>query len=99
MTKKKYQDDPEDIAAFESYKRGELKPIRNSKEAVAALRRAAANFKQKKEARVNIRLQVGDLDGLRLRAEEEGIPYQTLIASIIHKYVTGRLVSKNGRSV
>ncbi|MDD3182094.1 MAG: hypothetical protein PHD48_04735 [Alphaproteobacteria bacterium] len=97
MTKKKYQDDPEDVAAFEAYKRGELKPIRETKAAVAALRRAASNFKQKKEARVNIRLQEVDLDGLKVKAEEEGIPYQTLIASVLHKYVSGRLVPKDGR--
>lgn len=98
MVKKKYEDDPEDIAAFEAYKRGDLKPIRESKEAVAALRRASVNFKKKKEARVNIRLQEDDLEGMRQKAEEEGIPYQTLIASLVHKYVNGRVVFKDGRA-
>ncbi|MGE4351665.1 MAG: hypothetical protein AB7E52_05700 [Bdellovibrionales bacterium] len=93
-----YEDDPEDIAAFEAYERGELNSVPDQKEASAALRRAAVNFKKKKEARVNIRLQTVDLDGLRLKAEEEGIPYQTLIASLVHKYVNGRVVFKDGRA-
>jgi predicted DNA binding CopG/RHH family protein len=50
---------------------------------------AAAMFK--KDARINIRLSSKDLRGLQKKALEEGIPYQTLIASILHKYVEGRL--------
>ena len=44
-----------------------------------------------KDARINIRLNSKDLRGLQKRALEEGIPYQTLIASILHKYLEGRL--------
>jgi predicted DNA binding CopG/RHH family protein len=40
---------------------------------------------------MNIRIAKRDLDGLKERALEEGIPSQTLVASILHKYVTGRL--------
>ena len=47
-----------------------------------------------KDQRMNIRVSKNDLDGIKLRAFEEGLPYQTLIASIIHKYVTGRLIEK-----
>ncbi|WP_339619002.1 hypothetical protein [uncultured Marinimicrobium sp.] len=45
----------------------------------------------KKDARINIRLSSKDLRGLQKKALEEGIPYQTLVASILHKYVEGRL--------
>ncbi len=45
----------------------------------------------KKDARINIRLTSRDLRGLQKKALAEGIPYQTLIASILHKYVEGRL--------
>lgn len=45
----------------------------------------------RKDARVNIRLSSKDLRGLQKRALAEGIPYQTLIASVLHKYVEGRL--------
>ena len=41
---------------------------------------------------MNIRITKKDLDGIKLRAIEEGIPYQTLVASIIHKYLSGSLV-------
>jgi len=45
----------------------------------------------KKDARINIRLSSRDLRGLQKKALAEGIPYQTLVASIIHKYIEGRL--------
>lgn len=91
MMKKKHEDSPEDIEAFAAYKRGEIKPVRNSQLLVASARTAAANFRKKKEARINIRLTGGDLDDLKARAEEEGLPYQTFIASVLHKYLNGRL--------
>jgi len=43
---------------------------------------------------MNIRITKNDLDGIKLKAVEEGMPYQTLVASIIHKYVTGKLTEK-----
>ena len=48
----------------------------------------------KKDRRINIRLSQKDLEALQLLALEEGIPYQTLIASILHKYVSGSLVER-----
>ena len=50
---------------------------------------ARATFK--KDRRVNIRISSQDLDALQKRALREGIPYQTLISSILHKYVSGRM--------
>ena len=47
-----------------------------------------------KSRRVNIRISPQDLEGMQQRAIEEGIPYQTLMASVIHKFVSGRLVDK-----
>jgi predicted DNA binding CopG/RHH family protein len=52
---------------------------------------AYAQAMLKKDARINIRLPSKDLRGLQKKALAEGIPYQTLIASILHKYVEGRL--------
>ena len=49
-----------------------------------------------KDQRMNIRIAKRDLDGLKAKALEEGIPYQTLVSSILHKYVTGRL--KEGKT-
>ena len=49
----------------------------------------------RKDRRVNIRLAGRDIEAIQKRALMEGIPYQTLIASILHKYATGRLVDKD----
>jgi predicted DNA binding CopG/RHH family protein len=53
---------------------------------------ASATFK--KDRRVNIRISSKDLEALQKRALEEGLPYQTLIASVLHKFVSGRLVER-----
>jgi predicted DNA binding CopG/RHH family protein len=45
-----------------------------------------------KDKRITMRLSSMDLESIQSRAIEEGIPYQTLISSVIHKYLTGRLV-------
>ena len=50
--------------------------------------------KQLKEARVNLRLNSMDVEKIRLKALQEGIPYQTLISSVIHKYATDQLVDR-----
>jgi len=44
-----------------------------------------------KDRRVNVRLSSRDLEELQARAAEEGMPYQTLLSSVLHKFVTGRL--------
>lgn len=53
---------------------------------------ARATFK--KDRIINIRLSIKDLEALQIIALEEGIPYQTLMASILHKYASGRLIDK-----
>ena len=52
----------------------------------------AARQMLKKDARLNIRISSQDLKNLQKRAMEEGLPYQTFVSSLLHKYVTGRLV-------
>ena len=75
------------------YERGEWQSVRNVKGAVGQLR-AAARATLAKDARINIRLSTPVLRDLQARALEEGLPYQTLIASVLHKYASGRLVEK-----
>lgn len=58
--------------------------------------KAAARATAIKDRRVNIRLSSGDLRDIQVKALEEGLPYQTLIASVLHKYVTGRLAEREG---
>ncbi|SER23173.1 hypothetical protein SAMN05421690_101375 [Nitrosomonas sp. Nm51] len=52
---------------------------------------AAAKNTTRKDKRINIRISNRDLMAIQLRASEEGIPYQTLVSSIIHKYLSGSL--------
>jgi predicted DNA binding CopG/RHH family protein len=82
---------PEERELLKSVERGEWRPAGQ-----AALRRyvRAARHTLKKDRRVNIRLAQVDLEGIQTKAFEEGLPYQTLISSVLHKYVTGSLVSK-----
>lgn len=75
------------LAAFD---KGQLKSVATKTE--LAKFKAAARATAIKDRRVNIRLSSGDLSDIQVKALEEGVPYQTLIASVLHKYVTGRLV-------
>ncbi len=52
---------------------------------------AVAEETFKKDKRINIRISSRDLESLQRRALEEGIPYQTLVSSVLHKYVSGGL--------
>ena len=79
-----------------SFERGEWKPVRNQKGEVARFR-AAAEATLLKDKRVNIRISSRDLEGLQAKAAEEGVPYQTLMASVLHKFVSGRLIETQRR--
>ena len=84
----------EECEIQQAFEQGEL---RRSKKAAETQKRhqeyAEAMFR--KDARINIRLSSRDLRGLQKKALAEGIPYQTLIASILHKYLEGRLHENN----
>jgi len=53
--------------------------------------RAIAGNTTKKDKRINIRISNRDLTAIQSKASQEGIPYQTLVSSIIHKYISGSL--------
>jgi predicted DNA binding CopG/RHH family protein len=63
---------------------------------ISKLKAAAKEHLQKrsKEKRISIRVFASDLERIKQIAEEEGLPYQTLVTSVLHKFSTGRLVSK-----
>ena len=92
MNKKKYLD-KEEQKLMESLERDNWKPTKNLEGWKTLLSKTATNTLTK-DQRMNIRLTKNDLDGIKLKAVEEGIPYQTLVTSIIHKYLTGRLTEK-----
>jgi predicted DNA binding CopG/RHH family protein len=86
--------DPEEKDLLDSFEHGEWQSIEGRREAFERYRDyARTTFK--KDRRVNIRISRKDLEALQKRALEEGIPYQTLLASILHKYAAGRLGEKD----
>jgi len=75
---------------LDSVERGEWRPARTRKRDQSRYSRyAKATFR--KDRRLNIRVSTKDLEAIQKRALEEGLPYQTLIASLLHKYASGRL--------
>ena len=89
MPKKHFIDDAE-REIIQAYERGEYVSAPNSAELKNIVIKAAGNY-LKKDARINIRISDADLNGLKLKAAEEGMPYQTLVARVLHKFVSGRL--------
>ena len=79
---------------LEAPESGKIKPVANKAELQRL--KAAARATAIKNRRVNIRLSSGDLQDIQAKALEGGLPYQTLIASVLHKYVTGRLTEHAG---
>ena len=84
--------DEEEVRILQDFERGEFTSITHFKEAKRKLEEAAAEFLQK-DKRINIRISSRDLEALKKRANKEGMPYQTLISSTLHKFVTGKLRS------
>jgi predicted DNA binding CopG/RHH family protein len=85
--------DSEERDIIESIEREEWVSVTNLPDAVAEAR-SIATATLKKDRRMNIRISDRDLKSLKARAAEEGIPYQTLVTSVLHKYVSGRLTEK-----
>ena len=80
---------------LDAYEDGELKCSNDASE-IQKRHQQYADAMFRKDARINIRLSSKDLRGLQKKALAEGIPYQTLTASILHKYLEGRLHEGNG---
>jgi predicted DNA binding CopG/RHH family protein len=78
---------------LESFEKGEWHSIKNVKNKIKVHQLYAKNS-LKKDKRINIRITAKDLEEIQRKAISEGIPYQTLIASVIHKYNTGKLIEK-----
>jgi predicted DNA binding CopG/RHH family protein len=78
---------------LDSFERGEWKSVPNLKAEIKKHQEYARKT-LKKDKRVNIRISSKVLEELQAIAIEDGMPYQTLISSVLHRYVTGRLVDK-----
>ncbi len=95
ITKKAFKpinDEEKDL--MESIEHDEWQPVKNfdqeRKKAIEAARNTL-----KKNKRINLRLSQKDYHQIRIKAIEEGIPYQTLISSIVHKYLNGSLTHRS----
>ena len=80
----------EEKEILEGFEKGEWTPVENLSERKKALAEYARNT-LKKDKRVNIRISERDLIELQRKAVQEGLPYQTYLSSIIHKFVSGNM--------
>lgn len=87
--------DKEEKEILDAYESGKIKLSTPSKKEIDAIKATAVNT-FKKDRRITIRLYDHDFKGIQKKAMEMGIPYQTLISGIIHRYVEGDLTSKTG---
>ena len=85
--------DQEEKDLLESLENGDWKPVKNI-EAEKSKAVAAARNTLKKDKRINLRLSQKDYQQIQIKAIEEGIPYQTLISSLVHKYLNGSLTAR-----
>jgi len=85
MSNKGLKLNKEEKDILDSFEAGEWKTARASKSLLKGAKIAAAEF-LKKDARINIRMSSVDLDLIKQKAVQEGLPYQSLIASVLHKY-------------
>ena len=85
--------DHEELEILQAWEAGALKPVADMAEQVKA-HRVTADATFKKDQRLNIRISSRDLRSLQARALEEGVPYQTFAASLLHKFVSGHLVNR-----
>jgi len=89
----KFNKEEKDI--LDAYESGKLKLSTPSKKEIESIKAIAKNT-FKKDKRITIRLYDHDYKGIQKKAMEMGIPYQTLISGIVHRYIEGDLVSKTG---
>ena len=85
--------DKEEKEILESYENDEWVSVSNKGD--ISKYKAAAKNTFKKDKRVNIRISKMDLELIQEKALIEGLPYQTLMSSVLHKYVTGRFKDKS----
>lgn len=89
---KKYKLDREEREILSAVENGEWKSVKPTKTELERYAQIARNT-LRKDQRMNIRISKMDLLGIKAKAAEEGIPYQTLVASVIHKYVSGHRIA------
>ncbi|MGE4502091.1 MAG: hypothetical protein AB7D03_04395 [Thiomicrospira sp.] len=84
--------DDEEQSLLQAFESGEFESVLTDERKTALMSMAQASVK--KDKRINIRIAQRDLDAIQRKALQEGMPYQTLIASILHKYASGSLTEQ-----
>ena len=86
--------DNEEKELLQSLRTEEWVSVDNLEEKIKKHQEIATNT-LRKDKRINIRLSSHDLEALKTNAVEMGLPYQTLVSSVLHQYATGRLLQKS----
>lgn len=87
---KRYRLEREEKEILDAIEDGEWEFVRPKRTELQRYAQIAKNT-LRKDQRMNIRISKADLNRIKAKAAEEGIPYQTLVSSVIHKYVAGNL--------
>lgn len=87
---KRYRLDREERKILDAIENGKWELVRPKGSELQRYAQIAKNT-LRKDQRMNIRISRADLNRVKAKAVEEGIPYQTLVSSIIHKFVSGNL--------
>lgn len=90
MRPDKLELDQEELEILRDFERGEFESINRFREEKRRLEESARQT-MRKDKRINIRISSRDLEKIQKKAVKEGIPYQTLISSTLHKFVSGKL--------
>lgn len=88
-----YKLDPEEQQILKDYNKGKFKSVDNLEDVKKEIEEAAKNTLEKNK-NINIRLSYKDVQRLKTKAMENGIPYQTLVAAILHQYVNDKIEVK-----
>lgn len=89
---KKYKIDREEREILDAIENDQWELVKPKKTELGYYAEIARNT-FRKDQRMNIRISRADLNRIKAKAAEEGVPYQTLVASIIHKYASGSLLA------
>lgn len=82
--------DEEELGILQALDEGSLKSSINAEQEIALAKQAAKETLSKSKS-ITLRLNMADLAAIKRKAQETGIPYQTLISSVVHQYASGRL--------
>ncbi len=96
MTIKKYTLDEEEIELERAFEKGEYKSVKNLDKEIKRYQKLAS-VHGNKDKRVNLRMTSWDYEKAQEKALMEGLPYQTLLSSILHKYLSGQLMDRQAR--